>query len=387
MQTQPTTTIVAGGGSDDFLTVRHLRIEGTDREIGHALANAARHAHGAAAGPLPARDRRVQRARRDWFASNWPTMAERMHGVADAFGVAADDDAYDLAWLGTFDLPAGCSVVYYPADGTKEGHGILSRHFDFPTATFGEIVGMGRQPGERPLAADPWIVELHPTGGYASIVLGIMDVQGAMDGVNEAGLSVALMADNESPHPEPSGGSQVGVSEQQIVRYLLDTCATADEARDALLRAKQYYFFTPCHFLVADRTGDAFVWERSPGHNQEFIVDVPAGNHGRMVCTNHLLHRWPAGSTLPDDSGPVGTAAITYGRWNTLTDQVADGAIVDRDDIREQFQKVRFEAPVEGARTFWHALYDVDEPGVEVSYYLHDRDGVSVYSDPLRITL
>ena len=76
-----------------------------------------------------------------------------------------------------------------------------------------------------------------------------------MDGINEAGLTVALLADNETPEPEPTGTPQVGLSEQQVVRYLLDTCATVDEAKDALLLAKHYYFFTPCHFVVADRSG------------------------------------------------------------------------------------------------------------------------------------
>ena len=40
-------------------------------------------------------------------------------------------------------------------------------------------------PGERPLGADPWVVETHPDDGYASVTVGIMDVMGAMDGVND----------------------------------------------------------------------------------------------------------------------------------------------------------------------------------------------------------
>ena len=35
--------------------------------------------------------------------------------------------------------------------------------------------------------------------------------------------------------------------------------------------------------------------------------------------------------------------------------------MVDRDEIRDQFAQVRFVAPVDGARTFWHAQYDVDD--------------------------
>ena len=377
--------IIAGGSAADFLTVRHLRAAGSNREIGYALASAARHTHGSVVGPTPAPDPVVQRARRAWFAANHPVLHERMAGVGEAFGVDPADDAWDLAWLGTYELPAGCSSAFYPGTGTKDGHNLLARNFDFPTLTYSEITGGTASPGERPLASDPWIVELHPDEGYSSIVIGIMDVLGAMDGVNSAGLAVTLLADNESPVPEPSVVAQVGLSEQQIIRYLLDTCATVDEAKQALLLAKQYYFFVPCHFLVADRSGRSFVWEYSPGHNREHIVEPVASD--RMVCTNHLLHRWPDGSKLPDDPMLDGTAALTYHRYRTLDAAVGTAALVDREDIRDQFAAVRFTAPVPMARTFWHAIYDLDDPSVEVSFYLRDEDGVSRYTEPIRIAL
>jgi hypothetical protein len=377
------TTLSAG--ADHFGTVRHLRLEGSQREIGRVLAAAAEQAHGAAAHPVPAQDPLVERARRRWFDRNHPVLAERMRGVADHFGLGADDCSVSLDWLGTYDVPAGCSVAFYPGEGTKDGHGVLARNFDFPTATFSQIVGAPGLPGERALAADPWIVELHPDDGYASVVVTIMDVNGAMDGINEAGLSVALLADNETPEPEPTGRPMVGLSEQQVVRYLLDTCATVDEAKQALLAAKHYYFFTPCHFVVADASGASFAWEHSPRRNHEVIVDM--ADAGRLVCTNHLLYRWPDAAQLPVEDGSIGTAALTYHRWRTLSAVTTGSGIVDRDDIRAQFEQVRFVAPVEGARTFWHAQYDVDAASMEVSFFLFDRDGVSAYSDPMEFGL
>ncbi len=377
--------IVAGGNPGDFTTVRHIRVAGTEREIGQALAIAARDAHGAAAGPRRAPDRAVQRARRTWFAANHPILHERMQGVGAAFGVDPTDDDWDLAWLGTYELPAGCSTVFYPGVGVKDGHNLLARNFDFPTLTYSEIVGRAAGSAEQPLASAPWVVECHPDGGYSSITIGIMDVLGAMDGVNSAGLAVSLMADNESAAPEPSIVAQVGLSEQQIIRYLLDTCSTVDEAKQALLLAKQYYFFVPCHFLVADRSGRSFVWEYSPGHNREFIIE-PSPDRP-TVCTNHLLHRWPDGATLPDDPKLDGTAALTYHRYRTLSAAVDPGPLVDRNDIRDHFAAVRFTAPVPMARTFWHAVYDLDDPSLAVSFYLRDEDGASRYTEPRRFGL
>jgi len=163
-----TTTVIAGGRAEDFLTIRHLRAQGSNREIGRCLAEAARAVHGAAAEPRLMPDAVVQRTRRRWFLEGYPAMAARGRGVADAFGVDEDSDEVAVDWLSTYGVPAGCSVAFYPGEGTKDGHGKLSRNFDFPTATFTQIVGLKPLAGERPLASDPWVVELHPDDGYAS---------------------------------------------------------------------------------------------------------------------------------------------------------------------------------------------------------------------------
>ncbi len=381
-----TPTIVTGGRNGDFLTVRHLVVEGTQHEIGRRLAAAAEAAHGTAAAPKPA-DPLVEGVRREWFAAHHPAHLARTRGIADHFGIDPDRTDLSYDWLGTYRVPAGCSVAYFPGTGTKDGHGLLARNFDFPTATFTQIVGMPPLPDERPLAADPWIIEMHPEQGYSSVSIGIMDLMGAMDGINEAGLAVALLADNETPDPEPAGRPQVGISEQQVVRYLLDRCATVDEAKAALLIAKHYYFFTPCHFLVSDRTGAAFVWEHSPRRNLEALIDADPATQGRLVCTNHLLHRWPDPGQLPADDGPIGTAALTYHRWRTLDAAVGDGAVMDRDEIRAQFAAVSFRAPIAEARTFWHAQYDTDDSSVDVSFFVRDDRGESVYGDPIRVAL
>lgn len=384
MRSTYTTSTIAGGRPGDSVTVRHLRVGGSPREIGRTLAAAAEGAHGSAAGPRRA-DPMLEEVRRQWFAAHYPSHRERLVGVADHFGLDPDDTRWSLDWLGNYRLPAGCSAAFYPGSGTKDGHGLLSRNFDFPTATMSEIVGVPAEHDERPLAADPWVVELVPDDGYASVVVGIMDVMGAMDGINEAGLSVALLADNETPEPEPTGGARVGLSEQQIARYLLDTCATVEDAKRALLAAKHYYSFTPCHYMVADRHGSSFVWEHSARRNREHIVEPSADAGGRLVCTNHLLHRWPDPREHREHHDPIGTAAFSHHRWSTLTHAIDSGAVVDRTDIRDQFATVRFAAPFAGVRTFWHSIYDVDSSTADLSFYTHDDDGVSQYTPPIRL--
>ena len=65
---------------------------------------------------------------------------------------------------------------------------------------------------------------------------------------------------------EPGGAGRRpvgGLTEIQLLRFVLETCATIGKAREALLAAKQHYMFLPRHFLVGDGGGDSFVWERS----------------------------------------------------------------------------------------------------------------------------
>lgn len=382
------TVRIVAGGAHDAVTVRHLAVQGSQRVIGRALAKAALEVHGPAAQPREAVDPMVERVRRRWFATHYPSHAQRLAGVADHLQIDPDDDRWVLDWLGTYQVPAGCSVAFVPGAEMKDHCAVLARNFDFPTATFSQITGGQPLPQERPLAADPWVLATYPDTGYASVIVGIMDVMGGMDGVNEMGLAVALLADNESAEPEPVSTPQVGLAEQQVVRYLLETCATAQEAKEALLLAKHYYFFTPCHFLVADRAGSSFVWEHSPRRNREVIVEPrPGSSGGRLVCTNHLLHRWPDARALPDDSGPVGTAAFTYRRWRHLSAGLDGGGLVDRDELRDRFAEVAFVAPLREARTYWHAQYDLTEASAEITFFVRDEDGVSRYGEPLRFPL
>lgn len=241
------------------------------------------------------------------------------------------------------------------------------------------MMGLPDEPGALPLTARPSVLELHLTGGLASLSVTFLDLLGAMDGVNEAGLSVALLADDESPTPEPSIRSQVGLSEQQGVRYLLETCRTVDEARDALRWAKQCYQFIPCHFLVRDRTGRAFVWERSRGHNIEHVVEM-TGNV--LACTNHLLHRWADGRTLP-----TGGDALTYDRYRTVLGRTAQDGPVGADGIRGHLDAVRARHPMPVVRTIWQTIYDATEPSVEVVVHVRDEGPGTVLSEPVRIAL
>src|SRR5215831_19158768 len=279
---------VIAGGEKDFLIVRHVVLRGSNEAIGQSLAEMARQRHQARA--LPSQDQFRTRVQRRYIEKHYPALYDRMRGVAAAFSQRLDDDALNFSGLGFVPLGVGCSVVHFPPAATASGASIVSRDYDFSTGT---LRGTWPARGELPATARPYVIEMYPDRGYASLAVYAYDLlSGVLDGINSEGLTVALLADDEllSKYPmEPAGTEGVGLGVLQVLRFLLDTCATVEEAKEALLLTKQYYEFVPVHYLVADRHGKAFVWEYSQAHNREYIVE----NSGQsLITTNFSLHRY-----------------------------------------------------------------------------------------------
>jgi len=365
---------VVAGGPDDYMEVGYLVLEGGHREIGAQLARMARHRHGVV--PAVGGDPLVTRARRRWYQREWPAHYERMQGVADVHGVAVDDDSVELGLLAYLGATPSCSVAWLPPAAVANGHATLSRNYDFPTGTLTEILGGEAQPGELPMTARPYVLETVPNrGAHGCLFLCAYELLGGcIDGVNSEGLVVALLADDESTGTDPTLSPAVGLNEIQLLRFLLETCATTGESREALLSAKQHFMFLACHYLVADASGDSFVWERTA--NREHLVE---GRGNVQIVTNHLLQGRPSLDDLPADDGPSATyararriTAAVEGRAGPLSTEAikATHACVDRVD------------PGSPSRTLWHGIYDAIDRSLEVSFYLGDDPTGGVRRSP-----
>jgi hypothetical protein len=375
---------VIAGGPDDFMTVCHLEVRGSQFEIGKALASEARDHFGWS--PPRAADPVRNRARRNWFERNWPDQLSRMVGVASAFGLDIDDDNLDFANVMAEPLTAGCSAVWCSTQMTADGHARVGRNLDFTTRTLSEMLGAQPQPGEPPVLSRPFVIEMYPDMGYASIVCTVGDLTSCLDGINETGLTVALLADDESTSLRPSMVPQAGVNEMHVMRYILDTCANADEAREALYGTKQYDEYAVAHYLIADEE-QAFVWERDT-HNAEHAVPTDTGT---LCVTNHLLFRDGAGN-VPHDADNEG-ANDAYRRARMLNDGV-DGNPVTGDRLWDLLESARADRrrdeanPAGRVRTLWHGQYDLTGCSVEYEFYLgDDADGSPLRSPLAAVTL
>ena len=387
------------GEPADFMTVRHLTIRGTNFEIGRTLGDLAVRRYGQIPDDLVA-DPVYVHARRVYMQQHFPIQAERMKGVAAAFGLDPDDDRHDitgLAHLINLPQPAfGCSVVYYPPATTVTGGGYLSRNYDFFVGSMADLMRVPQRPNAEPVPAvmsEPYLMEWHPEdGGYASLALHAYDtLSGTLDGINSAGLVVSLLADEESmqalgPNWEPHPGPQqvVGLHELAVMRLLLDTCATVSEAAEALLTVKQYYRFMPCRYLVADRAGHSFVYENSTGRNMQHVID---GNGNPQLATNFQLSKHPSPETRPDETLTLENNA--FWRYRLLSERIAaqqggftaqdmkaTNACVSIEKVIETMSADPVQRPsAEGmtGRTIWHSLYDQHACTVEVSFYLGEE--------------
>ncbi|HVN78740.1 MAG TPA: C45 family peptidase [Terriglobia bacterium] len=367
---------VIAGSDHDFLLAQYYRIQGTNREIGKALAQIAKSLNvGIKAAPDPIRNK----LQYQYFKLNYPQHYQRMLGVADEYRVNIDDYAISASSLPFLPGQPTCSVAFYPANRTATQHNILSRNLDMPVE-----VNAGRPHS----CSRPVLFEIYPDSGYPSLYLCLTDLLGgAVEGINSEGLSLAVLGDevnNTDCHPVESS-FEVGLNEVQIMRYLLDNCKNVEEAKGSLLWLKQYYQLFRLHYLVADNTGKSFVFEFSRHRNQSHIVEAD----GIQCVTNHLLSN-------PDlaDAPPESIERLDILKSLTLSKNV-----FTLDEIREIHSKVTPWMPDyhpiwPTSRTLWHSIYDLDSKSMKVKFYLGEMKDpndpnkvVTKYSDYVEFKL
>lgn len=381
---------------DSFMTLRHVKLHGTNVEIGQWLGQLAIERYGKSPEQFAANSL-YAKARRLYFQRNYPIHWERVRGVAVAFGLDPEDDRYDFTGLPHLTElpvpPVGCSAIYYPPATTASGHGYLSRNFDFFVGSMADVMQVPLSPVVKeqlsPVMSEPYLMEWYPEdGGYASLAIHAFDtLAGTLDGINSAGLVVSILADNEAfnelgpklePHPWPM--QVIGLHELAVMRLLLDTCATVSEAKEALLTIKQHYRFIPCHYIVADRSGQSFIYENSTGRNVQHVI---AGNGQPQVVTNFQLYKHPIPESMP--SGKLTLESESFWRYRLLADRIVnhhDGFTAEEMkannacvNVMEVIKTTSPDDPLREVpgRTVWHSLYDQHADTLEVSFYLGEE--------------
>ena len=124
---------------------------------------------------------------------------------------------------------------------------------------------------------------------------------GYVDGINEKGLWLSCMHDpmgvgaDGSP---PGGGDVSGLVVTQLHQLLLTTCATVEEAKEAILKNRVMQTMMNLHIPIVDATGAATVFEIDQKTGAYVFADRVAGEP--LFSTNHPIHNFPTPDTYPD---------------------------------------------------------------------------------------
>lgn len=386
-----TNEIIIPKNPGEYQEVRHIVLRGTNEEIGKAIGDIAQKwlgiKLGLYAGPVYARARQV------YMKNNYPVLLERMKGVARSYGISAEDNTYVTSALFYDLVPIACSAVYLPPDYTTTGKALYGHNVDFYISTLREMLGLGFVEGEQRLYSRNYVMELYPDKGYASIVAGSLDLlNGMQSGINSEGLLVAILADNYGPvsvDTSSSGDSGGGLNELQLCRLILDTCATLDETKIAILNNKLLTGFEPGHIQVCDRFGNSFIFEVS---KEDFNYHFTDNKGLPQIMTNHAVSRFPDVNKFPGYP-PTATYNSFY-RYRKLYDylQSHEGKFSEK-DVKDAMSLVygHTHDKDEGAahpiplRTRWTMVYDMNERSFEILFYLKDGDTDPKTGDPMLI--
>ncbi len=236
-------------------------------------------------------------------------------------------------FLTGWDLPQfapGCSQAVLTGD-----HPVLVRNYDYNADLFERVVLSTR------------------FGDYK--VIGTSDcLWGLLDGMNDAGLMVSLAFGGRP-------GSGEGFAVPMVVRYVLETCATVQQAKDKLDGIPMAMAY---NLTIADAQGESVTAYVAPDASPEYRSLAAATNH-RGQTPEYPAHARQLRSVE---------------RHELLLESIDDG--VDREALADSFmtEPLRAENFAGGFGTLYTAIYRPDQKSVE--YRWPDRSFVRTFDDP-----
>lgn len=158
------------------------------------------------------------------------------------------------------ELPSyGCSV--YRAF-TEDDEAIMGRNYDFKLDTSCMAVFCEPKDGYKSVsfAALNNIHANHPTSDFKQKMACLAAPHCALDGVNEKGVSIAVLTLDSEPTDQNTGRGKITSS--LAIRLVLDYCATTEEAVDMLSKYDMYAVNgRDYHYFISDASGNSVVVE------------------------------------------------------------------------------------------------------------------------------
>jgi hypothetical protein len=370
---------------EDYISLRHFVVSGSDHEIGRDLGQLGRSDYDVVLQQYD--DPVYARARSDYFEALWPAMAERMRGVADAFDVDADTTDLDLSCLKYDAGGSGCSAVFIPPSLSADGHAMVGRNYDYFACTTSELSGHDPKPGELPFNKRSYALEMRAENSHAFLGLAGLDLLNPwLDGINDAGLFITVLMDPSAPASHLihwGGGRDSGLSQVQMPALLMQTCATVADAKRALLHHRIFAPGAGLHTLIADAEGAATVFEVD--HDTGDFVFTDAAPDLPLVVTNHPVHEYPTRDSFP--SFEPTAEHNTFNRMCMLDDAIEQHTgKFTREDLQALInivncafvdqKKAQVGVPTAPERTLWTYTADLATKDLVATFYLGDTEPI-----------
>ena len=371
--------IVLAREAGTYTEVRHYVLKGSNENIGKTIGNIVKARYGSKL--LRYADPRYGKERKEYMREKYPILYERMKGVAQAYGLPFEDNNFDTSNC-YYDLgPMSCSAVFFPSVRTANGHNIVARNMEWFPVNIYQFMGMPAKPAPN-LFSNVFVMELYPDKGYPSLVIGTHDLlNSAFDGMNSKGLTIHSLVDStyrknvnfDFAHAE-------GISNIQIARLVLDTCATVDEAKQAFLNNKLFMFMDPIHFLVTDRSGRSCVVE----YDDKMLPRFVDNNGGIQIMANRSLYNYPTVESFPKtdpndryDSFNRHRRLDKFvkehpGKFSTSDMQTALSQVYGSGVDNTETASANPHPAALPIRTVWSTLFDNTDKSVTVKFYLKD---------------
>jgi len=190
---------------------------------------------------------------------------------------------------------------------------------------------------------------------YASFTSNQFGKEQPTDGMNEAGLVVALMALDATRYPTPDARPSIG--SLAWIQYQLDTCATVQEVIDNDKRIRISPDSSGLHFLVCDALGDVAVIEFLNGsmvvHRGDSLFVPALTNSSYEASVNYLKQHIGFGGNQP-----IPQSSNSLDRFVRAADRVANyGPHISAPAVYYAFSAL--DSVAQGSFTRWRIVYDV----------------------------
>lgn len=216
---------------------------------------------------------------KEWLAKEMPVLIRNTRALEknipkrylkelEAMAQASGFDRDALLWMNLFpDLvrPGGCSVLIGPTGEGREKRLLFGRNMDYPSLGY--------------LHRYSLVTIYRSRGKHAFASIGFPGLIGVISGMNDSGLSLAMLEVLESGETGTKLNLK-GLPRGLCFRRILEECTSVDEAEKLLRKLERT---TTVNLAVANGT-DAAIFEISP----KTVARRNPGN-GILCCTNHFL--------------------------------------------------------------------------------------------------